>query len=234
MIWLVFALMTGAAVLCALWPLARRRTSSEGEARAVAFYKAQIAEIDRDVERGQLPEEEARSARIEAARRLIAAGERAEVAGAPAGARVRRIAASLVILIGVPVVALDFYARYGSPNEPDEPIAARLNDPSRRPICAWGASTTRSEPIAKLCACSATIPTCAPITARPRSPRRAASSPTRPAPRSSRRSTKILLRARRATISRSPPNRTATGRAPSICTKSCSPGRRPTRPGRRR
>ncbi len=63
MIWLVFALMTGAALFCALWPLARRRVASEGEARTIAFYKAQLAEIDRDVDRGQLPEDEAQAAR---------------------------------------------------------------------------------------------------------------------------------------------------------------------------
>jgi cytochrome c-type biogenesis protein CcmH len=129
MIWLVFALMTGAAVFCALWPLARRRGAREGEARSVAFYKAQLAEIERDVARGLLPDSEAQGARIEAARRLIAAGERAEVE-ASAGGRGRQVAAALVVLVGVPIVALGFYGRYGSPNEPDEPIAARLSNPA--------------------------------------------------------------------------------------------------------
>ena len=57
--WVAFALMTGAAILCALWPLSRRRSGAEGQARAIAFHKAQLAEIDRDVERGQLPPGEA-------------------------------------------------------------------------------------------------------------------------------------------------------------------------------
>ena len=129
MIWLVFALMTGAALFCALWPLARRGVAGEGEARTVGFYKAQLAEIERDVARGQLPEGEAQGARIEAARRLIAAGERAEV-NAPAGGRGRRVAAAVIILVGVPLVALGVYSRYGNPNEPDEPIVARLSNPS--------------------------------------------------------------------------------------------------------
>jgi len=130
MIWLVFVLMTGAAVLCALWPLARRRAANEGEARAVAFYKAQLAEIGRDVARGQLPENEAQGARIEAARRLIAASERDEAKAVTTSAGARRLPAALMILIGVPLVALSFYGRYGNPREPDEPIAARLSDPS--------------------------------------------------------------------------------------------------------
>jgi len=132
MIWAVFALMTGAAVLCALWPLARRRDGPEGEARTIAFYKAQIAEIDRDVARGQLPEAEAGGARIEAARRLIAASEQgAASAAADDKTRMRRRAAALVIVIGVPLVTLGFYARFGNPQARDEPILARLNDPSR-------------------------------------------------------------------------------------------------------
>src|SRR5579863_1880384 len=100
MIWTVFALMTGAAVLCALWPLARKRREREGEARAVAFYKAQLAEIERDVARGQLPPAEAAGARIEAARRLIAASEAGASVPDPRSETARRRWAALVILVG--------------------------------------------------------------------------------------------------------------------------------------
>jgi cytochrome c-type biogenesis protein CcmH len=132
MIWAIFVLMTGAAVLCALWPLARQRRKREGEARTLAFYRAQMVEIDRDVARGQLPEAEAAGARAEAARRLVAASERGAEKGVDdGGAAFRRRAAALFILIGVPLVALGLYARLGSPEEPDEPILARLRDPTR-------------------------------------------------------------------------------------------------------
>jgi|SRR5271170_2853071 len=79
MLWIAFALMTGAALWCALWPLSRRASHLQGQASAITFHKAQLAEIDRDVERGQLPPGEAAGARAEAARRLIAAGEAAKV-----------------------------------------------------------------------------------------------------------------------------------------------------------
>jgi cytochrome c-type biogenesis protein CcmH len=131
MIWTVFALMTGAAVLCALWPLARKRREREGEARAVAFYKAQLAEIERDVARGQLPPAEAAGARIEAARRLIAASEAGASVPDPRSETARRRWAALVILVGVPLVALALYARLGSPDQRDEPIVARLSDPAK-------------------------------------------------------------------------------------------------------
>ena len=73
MLWFALAVMTGLAVLAALWPLAFRRAPGFDAASEAAFYKAQLEEIDRDVERGQLPQPEAASARAEAARRLIAA-----------------------------------------------------------------------------------------------------------------------------------------------------------------
>jgi cytochrome c-type biogenesis protein CcmH len=127
MIWAVFAVMTGAAVFCALWPLVRKTSAAEGEARTIAFYKAQLAEIDRDVGRGQLPEGEAEGARIEAARRLIAASERvSRQGGADVGTMARRAIAGVIILIGVPLVTLGVYSRFGSPSARDEPIVARL------------------------------------------------------------------------------------------------------------
>jgi len=133
MLWVAFALMTGAAVLCALWPLSRRRSGPQGQARAIAFHKAQLAEIDRDVERGQLPPGEAAGARAEAARRLIAASEAAKSA-APGDGRpsVRaRAAAAVIIAVVVPGVALGLYARIGSPNLPDQPILSRAADPAK-------------------------------------------------------------------------------------------------------
>src|ERR1700683_1314125 len=80
MVWFVLAGMAACAVLAALWPLLRpsptaRADPAENEA---AFYKAQLEEIRRDVERGVLPPGEAGGARSAHAR------ERARrAAGAP-------------------------------------------------------------------------------------------------------------------------------------------------------
>ena len=128
MLWLVLAVMTGLAVLGALWPLAFRRRGGADAASEVAFYKAQLGEIERDVERGQLPAEEAAGARAEAARRLIAASGAAPVeSGAGEAATPRRIGAVL-ILVAVPLVALALYADLGRPDLPDAPLAARVAD----------------------------------------------------------------------------------------------------------
>jgi cytochrome c-type biogenesis protein CcmH len=132
MLWVAFAFMTGAAILCALWPLSRRRSGLEGDARAIAFHKAQLAEIDRDVDRGQLPPGEAAGARAEAARRLIAASDAAK-AGQSAGdgrASIRARAAVVIVFVVIPAVTFGLYFRLGSPGLPDQPILARAGDPA--------------------------------------------------------------------------------------------------------
>jgi cytochrome c-type biogenesis protein CcmH len=129
MLWVALAVMTGLAMAFALWPLAFRAQSSAENSREADFYRAQLAEIDRDVERGQLPTEEAASARVEAARRLIAASPAAAPV-APTGALWRRRAAAATIFVIVPALSLALYARLGKPDLPDAPLAIRKADPS--------------------------------------------------------------------------------------------------------
>src|ERR1700750_3124801 len=90
LLWTVLALMTGAAALAALWPLAHG-AGRGGEASDIAIYKDQLSERDRDLARGVIAGREAEAARVEVARRLIAAGRRVEtVAAAAGGATTRR------------------------------------------------------------------------------------------------------------------------------------------------
>ena len=65
MVWFVLTGMAVCAVLAAVWPLMRASPRADGDraAREAAFYKAQLEEIKRDVERGLLPQGEAESAR---------------------------------------------------------------------------------------------------------------------------------------------------------------------------
>ena len=126
MIWVVFAAMTAVAVGIALWPALSRRRRSGDSSSEVAFYRSQLAEIDRDVERGQLLPSEAAAARTETARRLIAA-DTVPTRPAPAAGRVRLIAAGLGALV-VPVIAVSLYLHFGSPDLPDAPLASRTPD----------------------------------------------------------------------------------------------------------
>ena len=125
MVWLVLAGMAACAVLAALWPLLRpsRNATADSAANEAAFYKAQLEEIRRDVERGLLPQGEAESARAEAARRLIAAA--AEPSEALPPARRTRLAAAVLIAVGLPAIAFPLYVRLGQPMLPDEPLASR-------------------------------------------------------------------------------------------------------------
>jgi cytochrome c-type biogenesis protein CcmH len=131
MIWLVFAILTVLAILCALWPLSRPSGEvREGEAD-IAFYRAQIAELEADVQRGLIDPAEAEAERRRAARRLLAL-DLAAPALPPRTARARRLAA-LAALAVIPAVAFGVYARVGRPGLSDQPLAARLQPPPPGP-----------------------------------------------------------------------------------------------------
>ena len=125
MLWFALAGMTGLAVLSALWPLAFRRAGGAEAAGDAAFYKAQLDEIARDVERGQLPQEEAAGARAEAARRLIAASAAPSRESFPVESPAARRFAAAAILVVAPLVALPLYLELGRPDLPDAPLAGR-------------------------------------------------------------------------------------------------------------
>jgi len=132
MLWVVFALLTGAAIFSVLWPLARRTARPQGEIDSdIAFYEQRMAEIDREVERSLIAPEDAKAVKAEAARRLLASADHAEAKQQSfSGARVK--IASIVALVVVPAVALGVYARIGHPDLPDEPLEARLQaDPEK-------------------------------------------------------------------------------------------------------
>ena len=124
MVWFILAGMAALAVLAALLPLLRPSPpiKADGAANEAAFYRAQLEEIGRDVERGLLPQGEAESARAEAARRLIAASA---PSAAPTPAGRARLAAAALIAVGLPTIAFPLYARLGQPMMPDEPLASR-------------------------------------------------------------------------------------------------------------
>ena len=139
-LWLVFALMTAAAVFAVLWPLSRRGVSQRGGSD-IAVYRDQLDEIARDQAAGLIREAEAQAARVEVSRRLLAAADSAESSDEPAaetgtdtglGARDRsslwrRRITAVAALVLVPVGAAALYLQLGSPQLPGEPLYARLN-----------------------------------------------------------------------------------------------------------
>jgi cytochrome c-type biogenesis protein CcmH len=127
---LALALMTGAAALAVLLPLSRKRAEdapSAADADAV-FYASQIADIERDIGRGLVDPAEAENARVEAARRLLAARRRAAPDAAMADGTFRRRVAAIIVLVGVPLVSLPLYLAVGRPDMPAQPLAARQKE----------------------------------------------------------------------------------------------------------
>lgn len=114
------ALMTGAATLVVLWPLGRRAAPEAAGTADLSFYRAQLAELDRDLARGAISSAEAGAIRTEAGRRLLRA--RAEEPTRPAAtgepALRRRRGAAALALSGVPLISLAVYGALGSPHVP--------------------------------------------------------------------------------------------------------------------
>lgn len=126
--WLILNVMTLIALLVALWPLAFAASPKEETNSEMAFYAAQLAEIDRDIERGLLPSDEASAVRAETARRLLAI--RAKTGGA--GARnngLRRGLATAIGFAAIVGIGVGVYGVLGSPTVADQPLAERKDNP---------------------------------------------------------------------------------------------------------
>lgn len=131
LLWIAFALMTGAAILAVLWPLRVRRediasAAAADDARAdLAVYRDQLAEIERDRTAGLIGAGEFEAARTEVARRMLRAADSENAAARTSDTR--RRAAAVLALVGVPLIAGVLYLALGSPAYEGQPLAARLD-----------------------------------------------------------------------------------------------------------
>jgi len=127
-LWIAMAVLAAAACLPPLMALtgARRGGTSE-PAAAMAIYRDQLGELDRDLARGLVGKDEAVAARAEIARRLIRAGEAESAALGHSSRRTVQVAAAAVV--AAPLAALALYVAIGFPGLPDQPRAARLSAP---------------------------------------------------------------------------------------------------------
>ncbi len=124
-LWFVLALMTMTAVFAVLWPLSRTRSATSGS--DVAVYRDQLEEVERDRVAGLIAAPEAEAARVEVARRLIAAADTPEAKLNPS---LRRRRMTAVAAIGIfPLAALALYLALGSPLQPGSPVSARATIP---------------------------------------------------------------------------------------------------------
>lgn len=136
--WIIAALMVAATLWALLRPLLRAGPRAEARsAYDIAVYRDQLKEVERDVERGLLGPDQARAARTEIERRMLAAAdglpdEKEDAASTEAPEGKARAARPVVVGLAVivPAAALAIYLSIGAPNTPDLPLAERT-DPAR-------------------------------------------------------------------------------------------------------
>jgi len=131
-LWIIIVLLTAAILGVLIVPLLLRgaaRAAARGE-YDLSVFRDQLAEVDRDAERGLLGDSEAKAARIEIKRRMLALAptlaeseSRAKATTGGPSAVNPIVMAGLAII--VPVGALTLYLALGSPGVPDLPLASR-------------------------------------------------------------------------------------------------------------
>ena len=131
-LWIAMAALAAAVCLPLLMALSRPpRAAHAAAGGAMAIYRDQLDELDRDVARGIVAGSEAGAARTEIARRLIREGE----APSPEARPDERLSkAAVVAIVAMPVAALGLYLLIGSPTDPDQPLASRPDALARKEI----------------------------------------------------------------------------------------------------
>jgi cytochrome c-type biogenesis protein CcmH len=116
-LWLILALMTGAAIFAVIWPLAKNG-KGDRSGSDILVYRDQLEELDRDLATGLIGKPEGEAARVEISRRLLAAAESAKARSATAVPTTvwHRRAIGLAAFLLLPAGAVSLYLRLGSPD----------------------------------------------------------------------------------------------------------------------
>jgi cytochrome c-type biogenesis protein CcmH len=130
--WLICALLTVAVTVLALRPLlsGRRGASTRDSEHDLQVYKDQLDEVDRELERGVIGQDEADAARIEISRRILSASEAVAGGAGDATSPKRRSFAFSLAASFVVVSSLAVYLIVGSPGYPGRPFAERASTPA--------------------------------------------------------------------------------------------------------
>ncbi|CCQ75364.1 c-type cytochrome biogenesis protein CcmI [Magnetospira sp. QH-2] len=127
-VWIAAAVMTAASLGMLLWPLIRKRAETNAQ-RAdydLNVFKDQLAEVDRDEDRGLLSADQATAVRTEIQRRILDVADRAKT-DIDSGAQKTGGVGPVAIVIGgfMPLVAVLLYFDMGSPTLRGFPAAER-------------------------------------------------------------------------------------------------------------
>ncbi len=130
-LWLLFAVMALAAAVLLLRPLMLKYGESQGRpVYEAAIYREQLKGLQKEVDQGMLVADEAKAARSEIGRRLLAAADAQD--SNKIGAKILgptqtgRVVTAILVLLFVPLSSLGLYSMLGNPNLPSAPAAARM------------------------------------------------------------------------------------------------------------
>lgn len=128
--WIVIAVLTAGVAGLLLAPLMKAIPDAqvEGEDEA-AIYRDQLQEVDRDLAQGLIGAADADYARAEIGRRLLAVSDKRQATVISKRASGKHRLATVFVILCPPVVGLAGYLLLGNPGIPDQPLAARLENP---------------------------------------------------------------------------------------------------------
>jgi cytochrome c-type biogenesis protein CcmH len=130
-LWIVLSLMTIVAALFVVVPMMRSgKASITRDDFSLEVYRDQLHELESDVRRGLLSDDEGKAAKLEIERRMLSlrTGEMAGEAQKSAAARSLPVAA--MIALGMGVLGFFMYAQLGTPGVPGQPFALRAAPPA--------------------------------------------------------------------------------------------------------
>lgn len=115
------------AALLAMALMRGQRNTGPAEAFDLQVYRDQLTEVDRDLQRGVISEEDAERLRTEISRRILTADAKAQASGA-GGTQPRGLGIAVSLLIAATVVGGGFwlYAQLGAPGYGDLGLASRV------------------------------------------------------------------------------------------------------------
>ncbi|HYX04359.1 MAG TPA: c-type cytochrome biogenesis protein CcmI [Reyranella sp.] len=126
----LLALLTTATVGALLIPFLRTRSQATGRFdAALAIYRDQLAEIERERATGTLPEAEAAAARLEVERRILAAADQAKAVEGGGAPTLHKLLPPVLALL-IPLVVLGIYLPLGHPGLPSAPFTSGARAPA--------------------------------------------------------------------------------------------------------
>ena len=126
---IVAILMVAAALAWVLWPLLRpaNRKSIELRAANLTIFKDQFADLDADLRRGSISQDQYGEAKAELERRMLDEARADKTAPAPAPAPAARFKTALVLAAAIPIIAGALYVKLGAPDA-FSPLATATQD----------------------------------------------------------------------------------------------------------